>query len=492
MNILYSCRIYGCVGDKSVLSEPARRFSVKVSRYKSYLGMTSLCAMLMSGQAHARDPRYSQGQQGQLQIQENSEQSAHTAGKSEVKLNMGGGHMLSLEHPAASVFVADPQIADVQIPSDNKIFILGKKAGTTTLYALDDNGDSVASWTIRVETDQTVFTSRAQTQAQGVVLQTSPNGSIITGSVANPEQAEQLETIARGVEGKDHALANQMGLTHPQQVNLRIRIAEVSRSVAQQIGFNWSTVIKAGSFAFGLESTAIAENTASSLFGSASSGHVNAQTVLDAMANEHLVTLLAEPNLTAMSGVTATFLAGGQFPIPVPQALGVTSIQYMQYGVSLAFTPTVLGAGLIHLKVRPTVSALSGNGSYQLNNLSVPALTTRQAETEVELASGESFAIAGLLRNDADNNVQKFPILGDIPILGQLFRSSRFQRDQTELVIIITPYLVKPVDPLHKPDDPLRHLHQPNELERFFYGRLADQTDLEQMPHLNGTGFIFE
>nr|WP_298797122.1 type II and III secretion system protein family protein [uncultured Acetobacter sp.] len=419
-------------------------------------------------------------------------QSAVVHGSQVVQVAVGGGHMLSLSRPAASVFVAEPQIADVQIPSDDKIFILGKKSGTTTLFALDESGNSLASWTIRVEADQAVFTSRAQTDAEHAELQTSPNGSVMTGSVANADQADHLATTARGVEGKEHPLANQMGVTHPLQVNLRIRIAEVSRSVAQQIGFNWSTVIKAGSFAFGLQSTAIAENTAASLFGGASSSHVNAQTVLDAMANEHLVTLLAEPNLTAISGSTATFLAGGEFPIPVPQALGVTSIQYMQYGVSLAFTPTVLGAGLIHLKVRPTVSALSSTGSYQLNNLSVPALTTRRAETEVELASGESFAIAGLLRNDADNNVQKFPILGDIPVLGQLFRSSRFQRDQSELVIIITPYLVKPVDPLHTPDDPLRHIHQPSELERFFYGRLADQQDLERMPHLNGTGFVFE
>lgn len=409
-----------------------------------------------------------------------------------IQVNVGAGHMLSLSQSAASVFVADPQIADVQIPSDNKIFILGKKSGTTTLFALDDNGNSIASWTIRVESDQTVFTPRAQTESEHAALQTTPNGSVLTGSVANADQADHLASLAHGIEGKEHPLANQMGVTHPLQVNLRIRIAEVSRSVAQQIGFNWSTVIKAGSFAFGLQSAAIAENTAASLFGGVNSSHVNAQTVLDAMANEHLVTLLAEPNLTAISGSTATFLAGGEFPIPVPQALGVTSIQYMQYGVSLAFTPTVLGAGLIHLKVRPTVSALSGTGSYQLNNLSVPALTTRQAQTEVELASGESFAIAGLLRNDADNNVQKFPILGDIPILGQLFRSSRFQRDQSELVIIITPYLVKPVDPLHTPDDPLRHIHQPNELERFFLGRLSDQQDLERMPHLNGTGFVFE
>ncbi|MFB9871742.1 type II and III secretion system protein family protein [Acetobacter farinalis] len=466
-----------------MLSATVRKLSDSVYKRRRFVKIAYLSLTALSGLVYTQPGVARSTDAGQVA-------QAHRA--ETIQISVGGGHMLSLSRAAASVFVAEPQIADVQIPSEDKIFILGKKSGTTTLFALDENGDSIASWTIRVEADQTVFTPRAQTESESASLQTSPNGAVMTGSVANADQADHLATAARGVEGKDHPLANQMGVTHPLQVNLRIRIAEVSRSVAQQIGFNWSTVIKAGSFAFGLQSASIAENAAASLFGGASTSHVNAQTVLDAMANEHLVTLLAEPNLTAISGSTATFLAGGEFPIPVPQALGVMSIQYMQYGVSLAFTPTVLGSGLIHLKVRPTVSALSGSGSYQLNNLSVPALTTRRAETEVELASGESFAIAGLLRNDADNNVQKFPILGDIPVLGQLFRSSRFQRDQSELVIIITPYLVKPVDPLHTPDDPLRHVHQPSELERFFYGRMTDQQDLERMPHLHGTGFVFE
>lgn len=209
---------------------------------------------------------------------------------------------------------------DVQIPSEDKIFILGKKSGTTTLFALDENGDSIASWTIRVEADRTVFTPHTQTESESASLQTSPNGAVMTGSVANADQADHLATAARGVEGKDHPGGKPDGGYASLQVNLRIRIAEVSRSVAQQIGFNWSTVIKAGSFAFGLQSASVAgECGRIPVRWGASTSHVNAQTVLDAMANEHLVTLLAEPNLTAISGSTATFLCRGEFPILVPQ-----------------------------------------------------------------------------------------------------------------------------------------------------------------------------
>ena len=157
------------------------------------------------------------------------------------------------------------------------------------------------------------------------------------------------------------------------------------------------------------------------------------------------MTTLAEPNLTALSGETASFLAGGEFPIPVSQALGTITIEYKQYGVGLAFTPIVLADGRISMRVRPEVSELSNEGAVKLNGFDVPALTTRRAETTVELGSGQSFMIAGLLRNHNINNIDKAPFLGDLPILGTLFRSTSFRRQETELVIIVTPYLVRPV-----------------------------------------------
>ncbi len=166
---------------------------------------------------------------------------------------------------------------------------------------------------------------------------------------------------------------------------------------------------------------------------------------LDLLQKDGLVTTLAEPNLTALSGETASFLAGGEFPIPVSQSLGAVTIEYKQYGVGLAFTPIVLADGRISMRVRPEVSELSNEGSIILNNFKVPALTTRRAETTVELGSGQSFMIAGLLRKHDTNDISKAPFLGDLPILGALFRSTAYRRDETELVIIVTPYLVRPV-----------------------------------------------
>ena len=190
---------------------------------------------------------------------------------------------------------------------------------------------------------------------------------------------------------------------------------------------------------------------------------------LDLAENDGLVTTLAEPNLTALSGETASFLAGGEFPIPVSQSLGSVTIEYKQYGVGLAFTPIVLADGRISMRVRPEVSELSNEGSIKLNGYDVPALTTRRAETTVELGSGQSFMIAGLLRNTNTNNIEKAPFLGDLPILGALFRSTSYRRSETELVIIITPYLVRPVSgQLALPSDGYR---APTDVQRVIEGQ---------------------
>jgi pilus assembly protein CpaC len=173
-------------------------------------------------------------------------------------------------------------------------------------------------------------------------------------------------------------------------------------------------------------------------------GNWDINSMIDALAEDGFVTVLAEPNLTAMSGETASFLAGGEFPIPVPQGQGAVTIMFRQYGISLAFTPTLIGEDRINLHVKPEVSQLTSDGSITIDSIVVPGLSTRRAETTIELGSGQSFAIAGLLSHNQQQTVDKYPFLGDMPILGQLFRSSQFQNDQSELVIIITPYIVKP------------------------------------------------
>ena len=433
-----------------------------------------------------------------------------------LSVEVGTGKLVRLPAPASSVFVADSSIADVQTPNASAVFVFGKKPGLTTLFALSRSGEAIVSYTVTVQRDQQALQSALQAEgADGSVhLLRTPHALVLQGSVASPSTAASLQELAQKQLGTGESLINQLRVTGSVQVNLRVRVAEVSRSVTRDLGFNWNTVFKAGSFLIGLQTGLGTVGTGSlaplgtagllnNVFGTANgtigvgvaSNQVNGTQVLDAMASEGLVTMLAEPNLTTTSGEPATFLAGGEYPIPVSQALGVTTVAYKTFGVSVGFTPTVLSDGMISMKVNPEVSALSTTGSFTQNGFTVPALTTRRAQTTVQLASGQSFVIGGLIQNDAQNNLTKVPWLGDIPVLGALFRSTAFQRNETELVIVVTAYSVKPVDSV--PALPTDFIRQPNDVERLLWGQVAARAvpglDPERMPRLRGeSGFLFE
>jgi pilus assembly protein CpaC len=276
-------------------------------------------------------------------------------------------------------------------------------------------------------------------------------------------------------------------------VNLRVRVAEIDRTITRELGINWQALGSPGKFQFGLFTglgasgalSAITPSTSSSLLATPfqlgagyKSGPWDINSVIDALAEDQLVTILAEPNLTALSGQTASFLAGGEFPVPVAAQNGSTgvtiSISFKQYGVSLSFVPTVLGPDLINLKVEPEVSSLSTQGAISVptdgGTLTIPALTVRRAQTTVELGSGQSFAIAGLLEHTTSQQLQGLPGLGQIPVLGPLFRSTQFQRGETELVIIVTPYLVKPASSPALLAAPTDHFHPATDLDRLLLG----------------------
>ncbi len=427
-------------------------------------------------------------------------------------LTVGGGKLLSLPVPASTVFVADPSIADVQPPSNSSVFVFGKKPGTTTLFALTQDGRPILAYNVVVEYDLSVLQQAINDAAPGssVRLARTPHGLVLQGAVPTAEAAANLQNIAQRYAAPNEMVLNQLQVGTSTQVNLRVRVAEVSRSVSRQLGFNWNNVVgNVGSFALGVNTglattalsslTGLGNNSGSvgTIFGSVASSHVNGQVALDAMADEGLVTLLAEPNLTTTSGEAASFLAGGEYPIPVPQGLGSVAIQYKQYGVSVGFTPTVLSSGMISMKVSPEVSELSTAGSFTLpgSTLPVPALITRRADTTVQIASGQSFAIGGLIQNDAQNNISKIPWLGDLPVLGALFRSTQFQRDETELVIVVTAYVVHPTDTV--PALPTDYVRQTTDLERLLLDRVVARApqrfDPERAPHLRGAaGFLFE
>ena len=408
-----------------------------------------------------------------------------------IQIELSKGTLVRLDHPAATVFVADPEIADIQVKSPSLVYVFAKKAGETTLFAVDEHEHVLLQSSIVVTHDITRLNSALKSLLpDSDVTASSVDGAVIlTGAVENPVEAEDARRLSARFISKDDEVINRLSVIGSNQVNLRVRMAEVSRNALKQFGFNWDSTFSMdallGALAVGnpvLGTGALAgkflrspDPAVNNLGFHVQNGTVDLNTVIDALADEGLVSILAEPNLTAVSGETANFLAGGEFPVPVPQSSSgggapTITIEFKQFGVSLDFTPTVLKNNLISLKVVPEVSQLTDTGSVKIDGFTIPALTTRRAETTVELGSGQSFAIAGLFQNDTTHNISKFPGLGDLPVLGALFRSTKFQRQETELVIVVTPYIVRPVSAM-KIAAPTDGLVQPNDYERIVLGR---------------------
>jgi pilus assembly protein CpaC len=407
----------------------------------------------------------------------------------DIVLSIGNGQLVTVPGNMADIFVANDQIADIQVKSQRQLYVFGKAGGVTTVYASNAAGDIIWSANVRVGSnldsiDQMLGLAMPEANIQVATM--GSNTVLLTGTVAAPEDAAEVERLAAAFLGEGANVVSRLRMATPLQVNLRVRFAEVSRSLVRSLGTNLTTIDGTGGFQFGVSRGRIISPAHNVLGGPLGMGtQVNgcippilpngtctgtvpgtavtpAQGLgtiagmgrflgldilgaLDAGETMGLVTTLSEPNLTALSGETAEFLAGGEFPIPLSQGLGTTTIEYKKFGVSLAYTPTVLANGRISIRVRPEVSELSSQGAVTINNFTIPALTVRRAETTVELGSGQSFMIAGLMTNNAQSTYDKLPGAGDVPILGALFRSTDFRKGQTELVIIVTPYLVRPV-----------------------------------------------
>ena len=442
-----------------------------------------------------------------------------------VTLAVGRGTLVRLSKPISDVFVADPAIADVQVRSPTMLYVFGKGGGETSVYATDRAGNVVYSANVRVGNNFDQVRSMLRTAMPDAKIDVTPmNGMVLlSGTVAAPDDVEEANRLVQAIVGKETLTVNRLKTATPMQVTLQVKIAEVSRNLLKEIGVNLLTRDTTGGFQFGIsrgrnfgsigpaDLSALPKLDASSIFGLPAgsislpfdvttgqfvtggtafdfTNFANGKTALnfagklfgldvasalDLLETSGSVTMLAEPSLTALSGETASFLAGGEVPIPVSQDLGTVTIEYKPYGVGLAFTPTVLNDGRISLRVRPEVSELDVAGSIQLNGFRVPGLLTRRVETTVELGSGQSFMIGGLLKNNTGNTTDKAPWLGDLPILGALFRSNSFRRNETELVIVVTPYLVKPVsaDQIRLPTDGYR---APTDFQRVFGGQDFD------------------
>ncbi len=429
-----------------------------------------------------------------------------------LSLEAGTGRVVTLDAPAASVFAADPRVAEVRPASPTTLFILGVGPGHTTIAAIDGEGAPVAQYDVLVQPS-----NYAAAQAQGAIarllpgrairVSSRPSGLVVEGALQTPAEAEQALQVARDFAPAGQNVESRLSISTSVQVNLRVRIAEVSRNVVRQLGINWTGLAELGHYAaIGIATANPLANTSlpASILGGGynfnTPGHrVDINALIDAMAQDQLVHVLAEPNLTATSGETASFLVGGEFPIPIAQQNNEVTIEFKQYGVSLAFVPTVLSAGRINMKVRPEVSQLTNVGAVSLgvgnSAIQVPALTVRRAETTVELASGQSFAIAGLLQDATSHTGNALPGIGEVPILGALFRSDSFQRNETELVIVITPYIVSGVASPAQAKLPTDGLRPPTDLERVLLLRqTARGGDANRpSPHIPGdAGFVVQ
>jgi pilus assembly protein CpaC len=417
-----------------------------------------------------------------------------------VELEKGNGVLIRLKRPANTVFVADPKIADIQVKSPRLIYVLGITTGETTLIAVDKNERVLTNRRIKVSHNlgRLRRSLKSMLPNQNIKVRSLNKSIVVSGSVKTPTDAADVRRMAEQLVERPENVIMKLGVTAPTQVNLRVRIAEVSRDTLKQFGINWDVLGRAGGAAFGITSgnpilgtfksftagDGISQPTANFIdrirgvnqaIAGYSSGSFDINGLIDALDEEGLITVLAEPNLTAMSGKPATFLAGGEFPIIVSVKDELLGIEFKEFGVSLAFTPTLLDDKRISLHVNPEVSEISTQGEIVINGFSIPSLTTRRAETTVELGNGQSFAIAGLIQDNYRHDIDKFPGLADIPILGTLFRSDRFRRNETELVIIVTPYIVRPVDGdrLALPTDGFT---PPSDHERLVQGRLYHPT----------------
>ncbi len=410
-----------------------------------------------------------------------------------IRVEVNKGKPITLPSPAASIVIANPDIADVQVVSPRMLFINGIGAGETSLIAVDANDQLIMQATVSVTHNLSRFARAVKDIAPEaeIVSSSADNAIILKGRVDSPVMAEKLQRLATGfLQNEGQSVVNLLDTSGSDQVMLKVRVVEVARSELKRFGINWESVLNTGNFVFGLGQgrdfigtagdtggTTYNRNTTdgdNSFFISNRTGSRNINAVIDALEDDGLVTVLAEPNLTTRSGMEASFLAGGEIPIPVPGQDGTVTIEYREFGVSLQFTPIVLSRSKISLSVLPEVSALSDANAIVGGDFgTIPSITTRRASTTVDLGSGQTFAIAGLLRNDQSNQISKFPFLGDVPVLGMLFRSSEYQNNQTELVILVTPYIVKPVDDPTLLATPLDGYSPASDFERILLGRLT-------------------
>ena len=418
-----------------------------------------------------------------------------------IKLGRNKSTLIELPRELRDVIVSNPEIMDAVVQSSNRVYLIGKKVGQSNAFFFDVNGQQIVTLEVAIDHDTSVLESLLTRLIPGsnIKAEVLNDTVILTGSARAPADAARASTIASrfivsspegDVRQKDKVI-NMITIEGDEQVMLQVVVAEMQRSVLKQFGVNLGAEINIGNFATGIMTanglpltsaaglarmgqiggdvtkpigqgcTAVFDQLIPNVVGNSgienhwTSGKNCATQVLRALERDGLVRTLAEPNLTAISGETARFLAGGEFPVPVVDSIGKLSVTFKEFGVGVTFTPVVMSEGRINLKIETEVSELTDIGAVVLSGISIPALKKRKANSTVEMPSGGTLAMAGLLSDDTRKNIDGLPGLKDVPMLGTLFRSQDYIRRESELVVLVTPYMVRPTARKHfaRPDD---------------------------------------
>jgi pilus assembly protein CpaC len=427
----------------------------------------------------------------------------------EVVIPAGKSQVIELPAPYSDVMIADPKVADVMPLSARSIYVVGKTMGSTALTIYGPGKRMIATATVDVSPDLDGLKARLaeiMPNQSGIAVRAANKSIVLSGTVTSPAAAEQAVALAETY--APTKVVNMLGVEGTQQVMLSVRFVEMERSVAKELDLNVVSAAQAAghSTAFQIATGDTIHGTSNlltSLFGTGSFRVGHDQTafnvIFDALEQRQLIKTLAEPNLVAMSGDTASFLAGGEFPIPVSQSsanggsLPTITVEFKQFGIALGFTPTILADGMINVVVAPEVSAIDPTTSVTVGSIQVPGLKVRRARTTLELRDGESFTIAGLLADNYESQLRQLPFVGEIPVLGTLFRSNGYKHDETELVIVVTPHLVTArKGPIATPD---QNFVPPSDFELFLFGnqtatalsaRPADQVLMSSDPSKAG------
>jgi pilus assembly protein CpaC len=439
-----------------------------------------------------------------------------------IQVEANKGKMVKLDQTIVSVVISDPDIADVQVVSPRLLFLRGKKIGETSVYAMDVNDNTVFSAVVEVTHNLSKLDEAVKRIApdSDVVFRSIDGGLVMEGFVPSAADSENIHSIASGFIGANEKIVDVMKIAGSDQVTLQVRIVEMQRNVAKRFGISMQNMFTVGGTMDVqiLQGQDIEIDTGNSLQGTtietdhlgfldrgldrggASNGTQilgrfgggKMSNLIDAMESQGLVSVLAEPTLTTTSGKSASFLAGGEFPIPVNGGNNTVSVSYKPFGVSLNFTPVVMNKNRISITVAPEVSTIDFSNTVTSNGINNPVILTRKAQSTVEMASGQTFALAGLLKSDNSNSISKLPGLGDVPIMGTLFRSQAFQNNQSELVILVTPYIVHPISEKAKAQTPIDGYVSPTDLQRILLGNLYQQepmkNDVPTLPTLHGAG----